>query len=124
MDTVPAATPVTMPEAEPTVAIAPLLENHAPPEIPSLSAVVPPTTTIVVPKIGVAAGLTVIVIVAIPVPTEYVIIHVPADMPVTTPVEEPTVAIAELLLVQCPPDVESASVVVEPTQTLAVPLML
>ena len=48
----------------------------------------------------------------------------PAETPVTIPVEEPTVAIAVLLLLQCPPDVESLSDLVEPTHTLAVPLML
>ena len=50
-------------------------------------------------------------------------IQVPAETPVTIPVEEPTVAIAVLLLLQCPPAVESISVVVAPAQTLALPTM-
>ena len=48
-------------------------------------------------------------------------IHVPAETPVTTPVDKPTVAIAVLLLLQLPPVVESAKVIVEPSQTLAEP---
>jgi len=39
------------------------------------------------------------------------------------PVEEPTVAVAVLLLVQVPPVVASANVVVAPTQTEAVPVI-
>ena len=50
-------------------------------------------------------------------------IHVPAEIPVTTPVDEPTVATAVLLLLQCPPAFTSVSVTVEPAHTLAVPLM-
>ena len=48
----------------------------------------------------------------------------PAETPVTIPVEEPTVAIAVLLLLQWPPAVESVSGLVEPTQTIVVPVML
>ena len=49
--------------------------------------------------------------------------QVPAEIPVTIPVEEPTVAIAVLLLLHVPPVVESISALVEPAQTLAVPLI-
>jgi hypothetical protein len=45
-----------------------------------------------------------------------------ANTPVTTPVPEPTVAIAVLLLAHDPPDVELLNVVVEPTQTEWVPV--
>ena len=50
-------------------------------------------------------------------------VDVPGEMPMTIPVEEPTVATAVLLLLHCPPDVVSDNVREEPTQTLAVPLM-
>ena len=42
----------------------------------------------------------------------------------TTPVAEPIVAIAELLLLQVPPGVASVSVVLKPIQPLVVPLMV
>ena len=51
-------------------------------------------------------------------------VHVPAATAVTTPVEEPMVATAILLLLQTPPDVESAKVLVAPTHALAVPIIL
>ena len=50
-------------------------------------------------------------------------VQVPAEMPDTMPVDEPTVATRVLLLLQCPPAVESDSVRVPPTHTLVVPLM-
>lgn len=46
---------------------------------------------------------------------------VPADAPVTTPDEEPTVAIPVLPLVHVPPDGELLYVVVEPIHTDVVP---
>ena len=48
-------------------------------------------------------------------------IQVPAETPVTIPVDEPTVATAVLLLLQWPPAVESFKVTVAPAQTLPVP---
>ena len=50
-------------------------------------------------------------------------VHVPGEMPVTTPEVIPTVATDGVLLLQVPPEVESVNALVEPTQTLAVPLM-
>ena len=47
---------------------------------------------------------------------------VPIDTPVTTPVEEPTVANAVLLLLHVPPGVATVNVVVCPTHTLLAPL--
>ena len=120
---VPADTPVTIPEDEPIAATDALLVVHEPPETISLRLSVPPAATVAPPRIGPAAGLTVNVIVAIAVPTMYVIVHVPAETPVTIPVEEPTVATAVLLLLQTPPAVESVSVRVPPTQALGVPPM-
>jgi hypothetical protein len=47
----------------------------------------------------------------------------PDAIPVTTPVEEPTAAIAALLLLQVPPEVASPKVVVFPTHTTVLPVM-
>jgi predicted cupin superfamily sugar epimerase len=52
-----------------------------------------------------------------------VIVVVPAETPVTTPVEEPMVATAGVLDVQVPPGVASARVVVPVTQTVNVPVI-
>ena len=48
---------------------------------------------------------------------------VPGFIPVTTPVNEPTVAILVKLLLQVPPLAVSASGVVAPTHTLKSPVM-
>jgi len=56
MVTVPEATPVTMPVAGPTVAVAVLLLAHVPPVVASASVVVDPAQTVAVPVI--AAGAT------------------------------------------------------------------
>ncbi len=47
----------------------------------------------------------------------------PAVTPVTTPVDEPTVAIASLLLNHVPPDVVFESVAVDPTHAFIVPVV-
>ena len=47
----------------------------------------------------------------------------PAETPVTTPVETPTVAIDVLPLVHVPPPVASESVMVLPTATLVNPVI-
>jgi hypothetical protein len=48
---------------------------------------------------------------------------VPVTIPVTTPEEEPTVAIEILPLVHVPPDVLLLSDVVDPEQTVSVPVI-
>jgi hypothetical protein len=50
-----------------------------------------------------------------------VIFTIPADTPVTTPVDNPTVATDILLLVQLPPGVGFVNVIVVPTQWLLGP---
>ncbi len=50
-------------------------------------------------------------------------VAVPAETPLTTPVEAPTVATPVALLLQVPPEVELANVVVDPTQMEVVPVM-
>ena len=49
---------------------------------------------------------------------------VPAAIPVITPVEASTVALAGVPLDQAPPEVVLAKVVVRPTQTVWVPVMV
>ena len=51
------------------------------------------------------------------------IVTVPEITPDTIPVDEPTPAIAVLLLVQRPPVTASASAVVAPAQTIDAPVM-
>ena len=70
---------------------------------------------------GISVGIIVTVTVAKLLPTVYVIITVPADTPVTTPVNDPTLAIAGALLLHVPPVVASVRVSVVPTQMLVVP---
>jgi hypothetical protein len=79
--------------------------------------------TNVVPVITAGIGLTVMVATVLqPVAViVYVMSTTPAATPVTTPLEEPTVAVALLLLAHVPPDVASLRVIVEPSQTVDEP---
>jgi len=47
----------------------------------------------------------------------------PAAIPVTMPVDEPTVAVAVRLLLHVPPDAVSCKAVVAPMQTLSTPVI-
>jgi hypothetical protein len=92
--TVPAATPVTTPEDEPTVATLGLLVLHMPdaPE-ESVRVIVEPAHTVVGPVILEAVvAITVTVLCIVQPPRWYMIDVVPAWLPVTTPEDEPTVA--------------------------------
>jgi hypothetical protein len=110
------------------VATAGVAEDQLPPVIVDVNVEVPLEQIAVVPEIvpgvGTAVTVTVLVTVALaqpPVPvTVYVIVVVPAAIPVITP-DVFTVAIAELLVVQVPPEIVEANVVVEPTQIAWVP---
>ena len=89
MEAVPADTPVTTPDAEPTVATPVLPEVHVPPAVASLSVVVSPAQTTAVPVIADGSGLTVTVTWAelvqlnAPVPvTVYVVVTVGVAMTV------------------------------------------
>ena len=123
MVTIPGDTPVMIPVVEPAVAMDVLLLLQVPPVSASVSVIADPAITVLLPEIGDGVAFTVNMIVVVLVPTVYEIIQVPAETPVTIPVEEPTVAMEPLLLVQWPPVVESTSVLVEPAQTLPVPWM-
>ena len=59
MFVVPAATPFTIPESKPTVAVPVLLLLHVPPTA-SLSVIFDPAHTFIVPVIAAGNGLTVI----------------------------------------------------------------
>lgn len=106
----PAATPVTTPVVEFTVAAAGLLLLQVPPPTPLLVNVVDkPVHTVNEPVIepAFARALTVTTLVAVDVPqlldTEYVMVVFPGATPVTTPVVPSTVAMPGRLLVQEPP---------------------
>jgi hypothetical protein len=110
----PADTPVTNPVEELTVATDALLLLQAPVPPPSTTPVVvyvavPPIHRGLVPVTDVIAAFGVMVTpcCADTVPPQppvivYIILHAPADTPVTNPVDELTVAIAVLLLLHVP----------------------
>ena len=120
---VPAITPETIPEVLPTVAIAALPVVQVPPLTSSLIIAVPPRQTVSVPFIvGGAAFTFTTTVVLQPEPTEYVIVAVPALIPVTTPEVEPTLAAASVVL-HIPPVGISLRVVVPPIQTEVLPII-
>ena len=122
---VPVATPVTIPVPATTVASPELLLVHMPPLVPSVRGMVAPIQTEVVPVIAAGDALTVIGVIALHPPLMvYVILAVPAETPVTTPVPDITVAIAVLPLLHAPPDVVLLNVVVKPVQTVAIPVFV
>jgi hypothetical protein len=63
----PLATPVTIPDAEPTVATEPLLVVHTPPVALLLKVVVPPAVTVAVPVLAESPVFTVAAVVFTPV---------------------------------------------------------
>jgi hypothetical protein len=118
---VPATTPVTTPE-ELTVAIDAELLLHVPPLTLLVRDVAEPAQTVSVPAIAAGAAFTVTTFVRMhPENSKYVIVAVPEDTPVTTPLVSPTVAIESLPLIQLPPVVVFVKVVVAPEHTVAVP---
>ena len=121
---VPAIEPVTTPVVGDMVAL-PLLLLHVPPAGVEFKVVVKPTQTLVVPVIVVGFGFTVTTAVTDGVqPVEYEIVAVPARLPVTTPVNEPTLAVAEALLLHVPPVTASVKLVTNPTHTESAPNIL
>ena len=118
----PVAIPFTIPELLPTVASVELLLLHVPPAALSEKVTLLPVHTLSGPFIALGAVFTVTVVVMVqPVEVMYSIVEVPGTIPVTTPVDEPIVAVEMLLLVQVPPAVESVTVVVPPGQTILDP---
>jgi hypothetical protein len=116
-----------MPEPD-TVATAPFELLQPPPNGVLVSVIVLPAHTVVGPLIAPAAVLTVTTAVVIQPPVDvYVIVAVPGagveDTPITTPVVDPTDAIAALLLLHVPPGVAELSVVVLPWHIVSTPVI-
>src|SRR5665213_1461617 len=127
----PAATPVTAPVIEFTVAAEVLLLLQLPPPLPLLvKAVVEPTHNVpeplTMPEFGSAFTLTSDEALVAPqvFTTVYVIVALPVPTPVTTPVAEFTVATRLLLLLQVPPLAPLlVNVVIEPAHNVDEPFM-
>jgi hypothetical protein len=116
--------PETMPDEEPTVAIAVLPELHVPEPVASVKVVVRPEHTLVLPDIPVELLLTVTNLVAIhPVLSVYVIIVVPGVRAVTIPEYKLTMATEELLLFHVPSCAASLNAVVVPAHKPVVPVI-
>jgi len=124
---VPAATPLTIPDDEPMVAIAVLLLLHVAPMLVVLNVVLAPAQTANVPVMALGAGCTVTTTVVKHAEegSVYVIVVVPParPTPVTTPEDEPTVATAGVLLLHVPPGVVWLSADVMPGQSTVTPLI-
>src|SRR6478735_2592130 len=124
---VPADTPVTTPLLS-IVATDSLLLLHTPLAVASVSVVVNPAHTLVVPLIAATTAIALTVTVVVDVPTQpfvvtvYEMMLVPAVTPVTTPLLS-IVATDSLLLLHTPLAVASLKVVVNPAHTLVVPLI-
>lgn len=127
----PAATPVTSPVTAFTVAAAVLLLLQLPPPVPLLAniAVAPAHNAeapLTVPALGRLPTVTTADAVTVPQAevTVYLMVEVPAEIPVTTPLEF-TVAAEVLVLLQLPPVVPSLDkIVVEPVHRNVVPLIV
>jgi len=121
----PPLTPLTTPDDGSTVATDVLELLHVPLADASLSEVVLPWHTVVVPFIlvGIAVTLTV-VDAAVPQPVLYCIVTLPPVIPLTTPDAGSTVATPVLALLQVPLADASVSCVVDDWHTVVVPFML
>ena len=91
-----------------------------PPDTESVSIAEPSSHRESAPFITAGWVLTVTIAVDTHVPSEYEIMAVPTDTPVTTPVAETVATVGDALL-QVPPDTPSVSAVVAPLQTDNVP---
>jgi hypothetical protein len=118
-------TPVTTPVPATTVATLVGLLLHEPPPVKLVSVVVPPSHTCKVPVIGNGTGFTVATaVLKQPVPSVYVIVVVPLEIPVSTPVVTSIVPTAGVVLAHVPPGVVVVSVVVPFTHTCKEPPIL
>ena len=121
MVTVPPALPVTTPE-ELMEATAGLLLLHTPPGDASERVTDWPRQTYAGPVITAGAALTVTGrVMTQPAPGENEMVATPDATPETTPVPEPTEAMAGLLLDHIPAPAGSVNTVVNPGQTVAAP---
>ena len=107
--------PDALPDVATIVAIAVLLLVHVPPGNVFVSVVELPSHTLAMPPIAEGRGVMVsLKSVAQPSAVRYPIIAVPAEMPATRPVAEPTVATPVPKLLHVPPVVALLKVVAEP----------
>jgi len=111
--------PVTRPDAEPIVAIEPLLLLQLPPDVRSFNVTVAPGQRPLEPVIGAGNGLMVTTAVFLqPVAVSVNVIGaVPADDPVTKPVDKPIDATVVFPLTHVPAPDASVNVMVEPAHT-------
>lgn len=125
---VPADTPLTIPETEPIVAIAVLVEDQIPPKAKLPRVMVAEAhkdeAPVIAPALG--NGFIEIVFVAVAVPqtlvTEYITVSIPAVTPVTIPVLP--IEASALLILHVPPIIASVIVVVELTHNVDAPLTI
>lgn len=123
MFTIPAASPVTIPEVKPTVATVGSALTHVPPAGVDDSVVVLPAHSAMLPEIGAGAAMTVTVTAAKQLDViTYEIVVTPADSPVTMP-DELTVPTAVLLLLHVPPGTATDRADVLPSQTVVLPVI-
>ena len=116
----PTDTPVTTPEGD-IVATVVVLLLQIPPPVEQLNAEVVAMHNPVAPVMAAGDVFTVTAVVILhPVDNIYVIVAVPADIPLTMPVVRATAATDVLLLVQVPPPA-SLSAVVVPEQSFVTP---
>lgn len=119
---VPAAIPTMIPVVEVTVAFVGALLLQVPPETAFVKEMVCPTQTLSGPVLEGSAAFTVTVAdLWQPVVSAYVIFAVPAAMPVRSPVELPTVAVANAELLQDPPVGNELRIDVFPSQVVRLP---
>jgi hypothetical protein len=112
---VPALMPVITPVEEPIVATVVVPLTHVPPPVASVTVIVLPTQTVVLPAMVSGSAFTVSVLVMIqPVGKVYVIMAVPGVPPVA--IEPPMETTPILLLLHVPPPVASVSVTDKPVQ--------
>lgn len=121
MVAVPAATPVTMPVL-PTAAVAVFDELQLPPVTVLARVIVAPVHARPGPVMAAGIAYTVTIVVTDVPDMVYIMVAVPADIPVTSP-PDVIVATAELLLLQEPPVGVHDSVVVAPVHTVVVPVI-
>ena len=133
MVSTPADIPVTMPPIGMPLTVPPitvacaLLALQVPPFVLSVNIIEDPTHTldgpVMLSTICSVSTLTIFIAVSVPhkLVTAYIIVSIPAEIPVTTP---PTTIARALLLVHVPPVVVSVNVMIEATHTLEGPCII
>jgi hypothetical protein len=117
----PALIPVTRPVLAPTVATAPSLLLHVPPDVALLNDTAWPTHTTVSPVFAASPAFTVATADTEQLPRAYIIVVVPAAIAVTTPVDVLIVATPPSLLLQAPPVVAELNADVLPEHSAKAP---